>query len=386
MSKAKAIFDTFEKNGSKALEIARARSYQPNSQKTLRTWGVNEASELVGKTRQSILEAEKLKKIPPAKTHEETGRRLYTLEDINMLRQHFKTMPIKPDNAESVVITTANFKGGVAKTTTAVHLAQYFALQGYNTLFIDCDSQASGTQYFGLMPDTDIEDSQTLLHFLLGDESSLSKLIMKTHWDNLNIIPANLSLYSAEFELPVRQAESTNNPSNHFKFYEVLKLGMSELKKKYDVIIMDCPPSMGMISINAIYAADALLLPVPASMLDLSSTIQFFSMMKDVLSRLPDKDFSFIRLVVTKYDKTDNSQEIYDTIRALYADFVLPTAILQSEAIKKADMEMKTIYEIDKYQGAKKTFDRAKIAVDELNSEIESLVKKIWKVNESEPV
>lgn len=375
MSKATKVFDVFEKNGSKALEITRSRSYNPESRKILRSWGINEASEMVGKTRQAIVDAEKSGKVPKARTHKETGRRYYTLKDINILRRHFKTLPEMPQNNNAVVLSVANFKGGVSKTTTAVHFAQYMALKGYKTLFIDCDSQASGSQYFGLIPDTEVEDEKTLLPFLLGKSKTLTSSINKTHWDGLDLIPANLSLYSAEFELPIKHIE---NQTNKFKFYEVLSHGIDEIKHLYDIIILDCPPSMGMISINAIYSSDAILIPLPASMLDFSSTVQFFSMMRDVLSKIPEKDFSFIRILITKHEKTDNSIEISETIRALYSDFVCLTAILQSEAIKKADAEMKTIYEIDKYKGSKKTFERAKFSFDEANSEIETLIKKTW--------
>ena len=384
MSKAKDIFNIFEKNGMKALDIARARSYTPNAEKTLRTWGVNEVSDLIGRSRQSLLDAEKSQKIPAAKTITQSGRRYYTLEDINIVRDYFHGIPKRQKGVDGVSVTIANFKGGVAKTTTSVHFAQYMALNGYKTLFIDCDSQASGTQYFGLQPDTEVEDNKTLLPYLLGDTDTLAHSITKTHWINLDIIPANLSLYSAEFELPIRNINSSHsNVDGKFNFYEILSKGLAELKKEYDVIVLDCPPSMGMISINAIYAGDALVVPVPASMLDFSSTVQFFSMMKDVLSRLPSKEFSFIRLLVTKYEKTDISQEIFDTIRTLYSEFVLPTVMLQSEAIKKSDSEMKTIYETHKYKGAKKTFDRIKYALDEVNSEIEMLVNKVWKAQEN---
>ena len=94
--------------------------------------------------------------------------------------------------------------GGVWKTTTAINAAHYFALKGYKVLFIDADSQGSGTQCFGYIPDNDIDDDSTLLPYLLGEITSLKPAIRSTYWDGLDLIPANLALYNAEFELPVK--------------------------------------------------------------------------------------------------------------------------------------------------------------------------------------
>ena len=109
-------------------------------------------------------------------------------------------MPTKPKNSEACIISVANFKGGVAKTTTSVHLAQYLSLKGYKVLFIDCDSQGSGTQYFGLIPDTEVRDDQTLYGALSNKIKLEINHPTKTHWPNLDIIPANLSLYGVEFD------------------------------------------------------------------------------------------------------------------------------------------------------------------------------------------
>src|SRR5579872_3199999 len=156
MSQASTIFEKFELNGSKALDLFRKRAFNPGNQKVLRTWGINDASEMAGRSRKTIFDLEKDNKLPTAEIDENSGRRIYSLKHINVLRSYFGTRPSKPNHSDPAVIAVTNFKGGVWKTTTAINAAHYFALKGYRVLFIDADSQGSGTQCFGYIPDSDI--------------------------------------------------------------------------------------------------------------------------------------------------------------------------------------------------------------------------------------
>lgn len=377
MAKAGSVFEEFEINGSRALNIIRKRAFDPESQKTLRTWGINEASEMVGRSRKTISSLEKEGKLPSAKMDSISGKRFYTLEHINLLRDHFGTRPSKPIDSDPAVIAVTNFKGGVWKTTTAINAAHYFALKGYRVLFIDADSQGSGTQCFGYIPDSDIDDSTTLLPFLLGEIDSLKPVIRPTYWAGLDLIPANLAVYNAEFDLPVQNLKAKNEGKPFF-FYDILRKGINSIKNEYDIIILDCPPSMGMISINAIYASTSLLIPIPPSMLDFSSTIQFFGMLKDVFTLLPEKQYSFIRLLITKHEKSEKTKELIDTIRGIFGTFVLSSKMPNSEAIKKIGFDMLSVYEVEKYLGSKKTLDRIRLSADEVNSELEDLITRSW--------
>lgn len=377
MSQASTIFEKFELNGSKALDVFRKRAFDPDNQKLLRTWGINDASEMIGRSRKTIFDLEKENKLPAAEVDENSGRRIYSLKHINLLRSYFGTKPTKPSGSDPAVIAVTNFKGGVWKTTTAINAAHYFALKGYRVLFIDADSQGSGTQCFGYIPDSDIEDDHTLLPFLLGETDTLKSAIRSTHWDGLDLLPANLALYNAEFELPVKNTKSQAE-GKPFYFYDLLRQGIESIKENYDIILIDCPPSMGMISINSIYAATSLLIPIPPSMLDFSSTIQFFGMLKDVLMRLPEKEYAFIRLLITKNENTEKTKELVAAIRQLYGTYVQLAMMPNSEAIKKIGMDLLSIYEVEKYAGNKKTLDRVRQAADEVNNELEDLIKKSW--------
>ena len=376
MATAKEIFETLEKLGDEALDLLRQQAFTPEIKKTLRHWGITEASQMIGCSDTYIREKEKRGSIPKPSGKSKRGRQ-YNLTEINKIRESLSRLPTKEEADETAIIAFANFKGGAAKTTSAVHAAQYFSLQGYRVLFIDCDSQASATQMFGYNPDEHIDNDKTLLPCLLQEIDSISSVIRSTYWDKLDLIPANLALYGAEFSLPARTAHAKAKNQN-FNFYSILSDYLHKLDREYDVIIIDCPPSMGMISINAIFAANAFIIPVPPSMLDFASTIQFFAMVREVLAALPDKEYAFIRLLITKHDNQDSNNTLVDTLRALYGNFVLRNMMYTSEAVRKASNDLLTLYEIDKYAGNKNTFLRAISFMDEVNSEIEKLAKQMW--------
>lgn len=382
MSKSYNTFRLFEENGEKALTAIRKKAFTPTAEKTLRTWGSIEAAKMIGRTPQSIRDAEKEGRIPPAPIDPITNRKIYSLEHINTLRDHFGTRPKKPENTDPCIIAMVNFKGGVWKTTESIDLSHYLALQGYRVLLIDCDSQGSTTQSFGYIPDSEIEIQDTLIPCFEEEENrTLITQARKTYWPGLDLIPANLALYQAEFIIPIKKTEH-DLARKSFLIYNKISAHIPLLKDKYDFVIIDCPPSMGIISTNAIYAANALIIPSPPSMLDFSSTVQFFAMVKNVIEKLPEKDYKFIRLLITKFEKSDNAQMLASLIRQLFGDHVLLSMIPVSEAVKKASTEMRSIYEVEKYAGSKKTLDRIRQVADELGSEIEMLAKKSWGSNE----
>ncbi|MGI9214561.1 MAG: AAA family ATPase, partial [Gammaproteobacteria bacterium] len=136
-------FEKFELVGSRALEIMREKSFSPQQAKTLRNWTLTEAAKMIQKSTKTIREHEKKSLLLPPNII--NNKRQYSLHDINIIREHFKTIPTKNHKIPPAIIAFTNFKGGVAKTTGAIHAAQYFAKSGYKVLLIDADSQASIT-------------------------------------------------------------------------------------------------------------------------------------------------------------------------------------------------------------------------------------------------
>jgi chromosome partitioning protein len=280
---------------------------------------------------------------------------------------------------ELQVIAVANFKGGVAKTTTAVHLAQYLALRGYRVLLIDLDSQGSLTGLFGLQPDIDVEAETTLYPLFRGDIRTIETLPRKTHWPGLDLIPASLALYQSEFELPVRREAEKG-----LEFWRVLEYGIFGADLPYDVVVCDCPPSLGFLSINAMFAATGVLVPVPPAMLDFASTGAFFRMSHDVLDQLErfdkrGKTYAFFKVLITKCNTADQAHmEVSKLMAANFGDLLLDERMAVTTMMDVANLHRQTLYEIDPTKVGRRTHHRALGFLNNLNHEIERLLWKAW--------
>lgn len=379
------IFDLLHEKSQKAIQAFYEDSYSPDGTKQPKYFGITEASRLVGRNPQTIRDLEKQGKLPaPAlitKTSD-AGRerqfRMYTLKEINAMRDYFGTRPKRPKKADPVIIAVMNFKGGVWKSTISLLLAQCFALKGYRTLLTDSDSQGTITHGCGWIPDRDIPRDGTMLKSLIGEDDDLTNVIRKTHWDSLDVIPANLSLYNAEFILPALTTDAKSRGES-FHFYNMLSPAIDSIKDNYDIILLDCPPSLGMISMNVLYAANALLIPTPPSMYDFSSTNQFFAMMRDTLGRFPEKKYDFTKLVITKANKRSSDvSAMMKKIRTIFGEFVTDTELPVNEAVRKSSSDMRTIFEVDDYRGSKETINKIREAVHQLSSELLAIIHRTW--------
>ena len=342
---------------------------QPERGKSLRGFGLREVCRLLERDEAA------LRSLAGAAALFQPGGRV-TISDIAEFRGQLGVGWVngRRPPRKACVLTIANFKGGAAKSTTAVHLAQYLTLRGHRVLLVDLDSQATATAAFGFAPDADFEPSQTLWSYMRGDESSLEPLLAATHWPGLDLLPANLGLYQTEFELPARQLRSRD-----FKFWSLLRKGLVSIEERYDVIICDCPPSLGYLSLNAIYAATAMLVPCPPSMADFASTGRFFSMVADTMSAIAHAEgatshrLRFIRLLITRFSPSDrNQQTLSEFLEASFPGQILKNRMAQTTALDLAGNVKRSLYELDPSTG--RTLERALDYMDAVNREIEGLI------------
>lgn len=382
--------EDIESMAARAAEILKeavAAAIEPEQRKILRKWNLKEVAELLAVSRKTLERGIDDGKLPGGE-RVATGRRLFSLEEIHRIQEVLGLRPWRdPATDPPVVIAVANFKGGVAKTSTSIHLGQYFALRGYRTLMIDIDAQGSLTTLFGLRPDADIGMEQTLAPWLRGPgldgpnpewTGTLATAIQPTYWHGLDLIAANLQLYGAEFALASRQAREPN-----FRFYRVLAEGIATVSDRYDVIVIDTPPSLTFLTTNAIYAANGIVMPVPPAMMDFASSVSFFQLLSELVqvtnqNEAAPKRYDFLGLLISKYEpKNPTHQAIHDWLRAAFARRVLVNTMSMT-TILRIGADIKTAYEIERYEGDRRTLARALEYLNGVNGEIEAVVRAQW--------
>lgn len=373
------------------LQQLRARMYPPKSEKTLRPFLTNEVSKLTS-IPDSTLKLMSSEGRGPTPGRLENNHRVYTLAQINELRELFakqkpgdalRFLPRRRPGEHLQVVAIANFKGGSAKTTTCVHLAHYLALSGYRVLALDLDPQASLSAMFGAQPEVDVGANETIYAALRYDENEkrpIREIIRKTYFDGVDLIPGNLEVMEYEHETPRVLA---NKSSSGAIFFERLKMALSEVEMDYDVVILDTPPSLGFLTLSAIYAATSMIITVHPAMLDVASMSQFLLMMGDLINVLNESgahlDQDFIRYLVTRHDPNDQPQsQVVAMMRHLFGeDVLLPTAI-ESTAVEAAGLAKRSVYELEMGQIGRDTHKRAREAVDAVNEAIVRLINLSW--------
>lgn len=321
----------------------------PHQSKQLnRLFSPSEAADMVGRDRTTLARAEPDIGLESLQRNPSNNRRLgYSLAQIQAFRQHFKTLPWRdPETDEPLVIACQNFKGGVGKSTTCVNFAHYLALKGYRVLIIDTDSQATTTSMFGYMPDAEISQDATVLPYLAGEQKSLKYAIRKTYWPNIDLIPACLALYEAEIAIVV-QLSAQQDAARRVAFFSELRFGIQTIAAAYDVILLDSPPALGMISINVLLAADALVVPTAAKMFDFSSTVQFFRMMRNYIKQLdPNKEYRWINVLTTLFDQRYESQkQFFEVMRTCFGDSVFQRVFFHSSEVINSAAQFVGSYE-----------------------------------------
>lgn len=381
MSASKGLNELYLK-GSQSLEILRKNAITPHDVKVLKEWGISDAARMIGRTPQTLRNLEEMGKIPPARKKENGKRieRVYSLKEINVIKELFKLRPSKPLNSNPVVIAIANFKGGVGKSSTALILSQALALMGYKVLLADSDSQGTSTHLAGgFIPDLHIPPEKTILHALIGKDGDLASCIMKTHWDGLDLLPANLTLYNAEMMIPGQIYEYRQRTGTMLPFHTRLSDALKSVQDHYDVIIIDTPPSLGFITLNVLYAAQGLIIPLLPSEVDYCSTVQFLNMAQEALSRLPEINYQFIRLLISRHKPSSiQAKTMESVIRQVFGSSVMTNYMIETEAVAKASADMKTIYEVEPHPNDKRTFNRAIEHANQFAEEVQLLLNMVW--------
>lgn len=372
---------------SRKLDQLRQEKFPPDAKKTLRRFSMAEAAHYLGVSPNNLKRLH-LEGKGPEPEIAAGGRRFYSAEQMIEVRQYLdkngrsdakKYLPFRKGSEKLQVIAVVNFKGGSGKTTTAAHLAQHLALTGHRVLAIDLDPQASLSALNGFQPELDKNPS--LYDAIRYDDKkqSIRDVILPTNFPLLDIIPANLELQEYEYDTPLAMQESKEGK----RFYVRLASSLRDVDEQYDVVVIDCPPALGYLTLTALTAATSVLITVHPQMLDLMSMSQFLLMLGNITKTVKNVganvSMDWLRYLITRYEPTDIPQaQMLGFMHSILAEEILRNPMLKSTAISDAGLTKQTLYEVERSRFNHQTYDRAIEALDAVNFEIQGLIHQAW--------
>ena len=374
---------------SRSLDANMRRSFLPDSAKELRKFNAAEAAEIIGVSQDHLRKQFFNEKIDLDVETDSRGRRWYTAAQIDQARHRISQdsrakkfqylVPGRRPGDKLQILSVANFKGGAGKTTSAIHLAQKLALDGYRVLAIDLDPQASLTTMFGLRPEIELAEAGTVFDALrYEDPVPFSDILRETYFHNLSLAPAGLLL--SEFETETAHALRTNAQP---PFYQRLALCIAEVEDRFDVVVIDCPPQLGFITLSALVASTGLIISVVPSMLDVASMAQFLQLTSSLMATIADvgasPSWDFMKFLITRFEPNDSPQtQMAAFLRTMFGEDVLTRTFLKSSAVSDAGLTQQTLFEVNRQDFTRQTYDRALESITGVVNEIEGLIQTAW--------
>jgi len=244
--------------------------------------------------------------------------------------------------ARGLIYCFANQKGGVGKTTTTVNLAAYLAAGGRRVLLVDADSQANATSSLGIDKQREAPSIYDVLLSVPADEISPGEAILTidrpAFGGRLDLLPSSVDLAGAEVELAAEEQGSRE--------YR-LRNALAPLRERYDYILVDCPPSLGLLTLNALSAADAVIIPLQCEYLALEGLMQLTSTISLVLKGL-NRSLRILGIAMTMYDsRTNLSAQVVEEVKSHFPREVFATLVPRSVRLSEAPSYGLTILEYD---------------------------------------
>jgi chromosome partitioning protein len=260
------------------------------------------------------------------------------------------------------VIAVANQKGGVGKTTTAINLASSFAAVGIDTLLVDCDPQSNATSGLGLIKDP---DRLSTYHLLMGD-SKAEEALQATGLEKLSIIPAHKNLLGANLEL-------VDGERREFRLRDAL----TPLREKFQFIVLDCPPALDLLTLNALVASDAVLIPMQAEYFALEGISELLDTVERIRASL-NPELAIEGVVLTMYDdRTNLAQQVTSELKRYFGEKLCQTTIPRNIRLAEAPSHGKSAIAYDsKSRGAESYIQLAQEILERTMPELAAKTRK----------
>ncbi len=219
------------------------------------------------------------------------------------------------------IIAIANQKGGVGKTTTAVNLSACLAKKGKRVLLVDCDPQGNSTSGVGV----DKRRCEKTVYDVLIDNVKMEDVVVETPYENLSVCPSNISLSGAEIELVSEMGRETK-----------LKNALLSVKNRFDIVLIDAPPSLGLITINVLTAADSVIVPIQCEYYALEGVAQLMNTIKKV-KQVMNPGLEIEGIVMTMFDsRTNLSAQVIEEVKKFFPNKVYKTLIPRNVRLSEA--------------------------------------------------
>ncbi|MCF7779312.1 AAA family ATPase [Sulfitobacter sp. M220] len=362
----------------------------PNKRKSdtsLRRFTVREASEHLKLNYNTLRHHLKNIEGMPAGIMEPGNRRTFSAEEMHQIQDilfnsgkiPLNQYPKKGDDDQAAIIAVYNLKGGVAKTSLCGNIATALALRGSRVLVIDLDPQASISDLFDIQPDLDGFPSiyDVLKH---DDPVPMSEAISGTYFPNIDFVGGSLNMTEFEFEI---SATYMSGQERSTPWHRKISSALRPIQQHYDVILFDTPPHLSFAVIAAVFASNAMLIPVSTGMLDIVSLEKFLDLGSSTLGVVeqhePDKRYNFIKYVLTKYSPHDASElQISSFLRSQLGPNMLRTDFIKSTAVTDAGITMQPVLEVGPSNFNRKTYERIYECIRGIADEIEEEMMKSW--------
>ncbi|RWR28759.1 plasmid partitioning protein RepA [Sinirhodobacter populi] len=384
----------FAKDLTTALKALSENSFAPHEVKTLRKFSAGEASYYLGVADGYLRKAHHEGRIPEVEMGP-GGRRKYSADEIHEIRRVLASTAKNPDQFRpgrrgsddlTQVIAFVNFKGGSGKTSTAIHAAQDLAMRGYRVLAVDCDPQASLTTFFGYQPELDFFDGGSLYDVIRYRDretgegpKQITDVIKHSYFPNLDLLPGGIQVAEFEHETPAALSKGELPV-----FFDKIRSALHTVKDDYDVVILDCPPQLGYVTLSAICSAQNIVMTIIPERVDLASAAQFLNMASSLTEVLHESAgvglFDNFRFLLSRFDTNVATQvDFASFIRDLFGEAVMKSAFLKSAAISEAGVSQQSVLEVELSEMRnRKTYERAIQSIHEVTEELHAMLQQSW--------